>query len=761
MPPLGSRVIVGPTACVTVILRTGVPVGVENTVIVPVLGPGVSLPVALILNEPFPIRLTGLKLSTVNHCTLLTAFHGPLDVTLIVEVLAADVGFHELADTVSVAGGGCWVTVTVRIGESGAVTVIVPVLATIPVLVVTLILNEPSPVRFVGLKLLTVSQSALLLTVHVLVDATPMVVKPAANVGFHVLLDSTSAAGGAACVTAMVLVGASGAVTVTVAVLAAVVVLTVAFSLNEPLPVRLNGLKLSAVSHAALVLTVHVLLDDTDIKVLFAPDVGFHTLPDNMRVPNAVCVTSIVRVGANGAVTVTVAVLTAVVVLAVAFSLNEPLPVRLAGTMLLTVSHTAVLLTVHVVLDVTLIVALPAEGDWFHDDEDSVRVPTGAWVTNIVRVGASGAVTVILPVLENVFALAFAVILNEPLPVRLAGTILSTDSQKVSLLTVHVVLDVTLTFVKPATGAGSHVFADNVRIPCGACVTINVRVGASGAVTVIVPVLVPVLVLAVAFNLNEPLPVRLTGLNEPAVSQFTLLLTVHVRLDVTLTVALLATDVGLHVASDNVRAPTPGCVTTIVRVGAPGAVTVIVPVLVVRPVLAVAFILNEPSPLRNTGLKLLTVSQDVLLLTTLHVLLDVTFIVALLAADVGFQEFNDSASVGGGAACVTAIVRVGAPGTVTVTVADLEVVPVLAVAFNLNQPSPVRLAGVMLLTVSHAALLLTFHVPLDVTLIDTLLAIDVGVHDADDNASVGVGACVTVTVRVGAPRAVTVTLPVL
>ena len=45
------------------------------------------------------------------------------------------------------------------------------------------------------------------------------------------------------------------------------------------------------------------------------------------------------RCGASGAVTVIVPVLTDAVVLAVAFILNEPLPLRSAGVMVFMVSH--------------------------------------------------------------------------------------------------------------------------------------------------------------------------------------------------------------------------------------------------------------------------------------------------------------------------------------------------------------------------------------------------------------------------------------
>ena len=91
-------------------------------------------------------------------------------------------------------------------------------------------------------------------------------------------------------------------------------------------------------------------------------------------------------------------------------------------------------------------------------------------------------------------------------------------------------------------------------------------------------------------------------------------------------------------------------VTEIVRLGTPGAVTVIVPVLDTALVLAVTFILNEPLPVRFTGDIFDMVSHDVLLLVTVHCLLEVTWTTELCAADVGFHEAADRLSVGGAAA---------------------------------------------------------------------------------------------------------------
>ena len=63
------------------------------------------------------------------------------------------------------------------------------------------------------------------------------------------------------------------------------------------------------------------------------------------------------------------------------------------------------------------------------------------------------------------------------------------------------------------------------------------------------------------------------------------------------------------------------------------------------------------------------------------------------------------------------------------TVAVLEVVPVLAVAETVNEPLPVLLAGVTLVMVSHVWLLVgVFQVTLDVTETVSFEAADGGDH---------------------------------
>ena len=67
--------------------------------------------------------------------------------------------------------------------------------------------------------------------------------------------------------------------------------------------------------------------------------------------------------------------------------------------------------------------------------------------------------------------LAETLILNEPLPVRLAGVIFEIVSQEVALLlTFHVMFEVTLTVLFCAADVGLHAVAGlTVRFAAGAC----------------------------------------------------------------------------------------------------------------------------------------------------------------------------------------------------------------------------------------------------------------------------------------------------
>jgi hypothetical protein len=121
------------------------------------------------------------------------------------------------------------------------------------------------------------------------------------------------------------------------------------------------------------------------------------------------------------------------------------------------------------------------------------------------------------------------------------------------------------------------------------------------------------------------------------------------------------------------------------------------------------------------------------------------------AAAAGFHlpdGFN--VSVAAGAACVTAMFLVTPPPVIVIV--PLRWPPVFAVVLILNEPLPVRFAGVMFVTVSHDWLLLTFQVVLDVTFIVLFDAATGACHAAAGfTVRMVIPACVTVTVCVRAP----------
>ena len=442
-----------------------------------------------------------------------------------------------------------------------------------------------------------------------------------------------------------------------------------------------------------------------------------------------------VRAVTPGTETLIVPVRVVVPVLAVVLILNEPLPVRFVGDTFVTVSHDVLLLVgaFHVALDVTLILMLSAPCGADHVVCDTVSVGP-ACTTEIVRVGAPGAVTVTVPLLRNKPAFAVALILNEPSPVRFAGTKLLNVNHATLLDTDHVLFELTFTVAALLAAPGVHPPVDNVRVGVGAaCVTVIVRGVKPVTETVIVAVLAAVPVLVAVLIMKEPLPVRFAGRILVIANHVALLETVHCLFEATLTVPRLEDAVGFHVLGDMPSVGTDAAwVTVINRVDAPGAVTVIVPVLGTVPALAVALILNEPLPVRFAGTKLLNVNH-VTLLETLHVLFDVTLIVALLAGDCGLHAAADKLSVP--PPCVTVIVRVGALGAVTVTVALLDA-PVFVATLIRNEPLLVRLVGTKLPTTNHDALLDTVHVLFEVTFTVTKSEAAFGVHVLRDNVSV-------------------------
>jgi len=233
-------------------------------------------------------------------------------------------------------------------------------------------------------------------------------------------------------------------------------------------------------------------------------------------------------------------------------------------------------------------------------------------------------------------------------------------------------------------------------------------------VTVIRPSLVLGPGLAVLITiLNVPLLLPLVGVTFS--QDVALLDALHDLLDVTFTVCVAVVDEVSHVFVFSVKVGAGGaCVTFIVRV-IPPPVTVIRPVLAAVPVLLLAIILNEPLLLPLAGV---TLSQEVALLDTVHDLLDVTFTVRSPAFDAMSTEvvFTVNAAAAGAPACVTVISRV-IPPPITLTVAVLDDVLVLVVAFIENEPLPVRLVGDMLEIVSQAVLLLViFHDVLELIL---------------------------------------------
>ena len=317
--------------------------------------------------------------------------------------------------------------------------------------------------------------------------------------------------------------------------------------------------------------------------------------------------------------------------------------------------------------------------------------------------------TVMVPVLDAVFVLAAAFILNEPLFIPLDGV---TDSQSRLLVTLHDLLDVTFINVLFAADVISHEAGSTVSTGgATSCVTLIVLVNPP-PVTVIVPVLDDVPVLAVASILIVPLPEPVEGVT---VNQLVLLLVaLQALVDDTVIVVLFAADARFHVVGDTDNAAAGAAWVTLTVLVNPPPVTVMVPVLDDVPVLAVALILNEPLPVRFAGVMLPIVSQLVLLLTTVHDVLDVMLIKVLSAPDAGFHVVGDTVSVAGGAGWVTVIVLSGTPVTLTVIVPVLEKVVVFACTFILNDPLRVRLIGVIWSMVSQFTLLLgAVHVLVD------------------------------------------------
>ena len=116
--------------------------------------------------------------------------HVPLAFMVTTAEDTADVGFQELVLRLSVGGWACWVTVIVRFGAPGAVTVIVPLLDCVLGFGNVVSLKEPLPVRFAGVMFSTLTQPRLpSLTVHCALEVTWIVVLLALNDDVHEPVD--------------------------------------------------------------------------------------------------------------------------------------------------------------------------------------------------------------------------------------------------------------------------------------------------------------------------------------------------------------------------------------------------------------------------------------------------------------------------------------------------------------------------------------------------------------------------------------------
>jgi len=244
-------------------------------------------------------------------------------------------------------------------------------------------------------------------------------------------------------------------VTVTVADLAEVDVLAAACSVKEPLPEPDVGL---TVNHVALDDALQVVFDVTDTEVEAEFEEGtvhddIDSASDGVTTVTPGWFTETVRVTAlppEVVVTVTVAVLAEVDVLAAACSVKEPLPEPDVG---LTVNHVALDDALQVVFDVT-VTNVESEFDevTVHDDVDSVSdgvtTVTPGWVTDTVRVTAlppEVVLTVTMADLAEVDVFAAACNVKDPLPEPDVGLTVNHVALDDAL---HVVFDVTVTNVE-------------------------------------------------------------------------------------------------------------------------------------------------------------------------------------------------------------------------------------------------------------------------------------------------------------------------
>ena len=185
-----------------------------------------------------------------------------------------------------------------------------------------------------------------------------------------------------------------------------------------------------------------------------------------------------------------------------------------------------------------------------------------------------------------------------------------------------------------------------------------------------------------------------------------------------------------------VTAGFPACVTLIVCEVTPVALTVTITVRSLVVVLAAAVKVTVPSPLPEAGD---TVNHTALLLTV-QLVLDVT--VHVFCSPPAIKLNDDGETIRVGAACVTLMVCEVTPVPLTVTVAVRWLAVVLAAAVKVTVPSPLPEAGAI---VSHAALLLTVQLVLDVTVHVFCSLLAIKLNDDGETVMVG-GAVATFTV---------------
>ena len=280
------------------------------------------------------------------------AVQGMVEVTPTHVLAAATVGAQDVAPRSRVAAG--WLTVTVRV-RPPAVAVTIAVLSEAVVLVVADRVNDPLPLP---LPDVTVNQGTLLVADQDIVEVTPTHVLAA--VTGRAQVDTLRSSEAAAWETETLKVKPVAVRSLAVALLTLGIVLTSALIEKDALPIPQLG---ETINHDASLVTTQLVLSLSSVKLTFtttdeAPAAGPHdeALRDGASVP---WMTVTVRM-LPPAVTVTVAVLANVEVLAAAVRINDPLPVPLVGDMF---SHPELHDAVQTPVELTETVMLAADAD--------------------------------------------------------------------------------------------------------------------------------------------------------------------------------------------------------------------------------------------------------------------------------------------------------------------------------------------------------------------------------------------------------------